>query len=193
MQLNILRLDWGGGGQGRHRLVAMPTPGLAQDSLQASHKSTLVCWFYSVWQRQEVREREGQQACGSVAERAAGWPQGWEAALCRRLDYSSSGFCRASLAWLSSPCLISRRLLSAHPSVDKWPAGWLLVTLPGGGVVFSNSRLAIWAGARGGGSPHGGGQAQHHPWGFRPRTRLRDIPLTLFGASESCSNLYPHP
>lgn len=29
---------------------------------------------------------------------------------------------------VSRPCLISRRLLSAHPSVDKWPAGWLLVT-----------------------------------------------------------------
>jgi hypothetical protein len=105
-----------------------------------------------VRERERERERERQQAGGRVAESAVGWPQGWEAALCRRLDYSRSGLCVADLAWLSSPCLISRRLLSAHPSVDKWPAGWLLVTLPGGGgVVFSNLCLAIWAGAEVGG------------------------------------------
>lgn len=127
-----------------------------------------------------------------VWQRAVGWPQGWEVALCRRLYYSSLGFCMAGSAWLSSPCLISRRLLSAHPSVDKWPAGWLLVTLPGGRGVFSNLCLAIWAGARGGGSPHGGGQAQHHPWGFKPKTSLHDIPLILFRAQESYPILYPH-
>lgn len=77
-----------------------------------------------------------------VWQRAVGWPQGWEVALCRRLYYSSLGFCMAGSAWLSSPCLISRRLLSAHPSVDKWPAGWLLVTLPGGGGW--SSQTCVW-------------------------------------------------
>lgn len=143
----------------------------------------LVCWLYSVWQRQEVREREGQQACGSVAERAVGWPQGWEAALCRqapgllqrRLLHGWLGLALFPLPYLQTPAIctpicgqMASRLAPGHPA-------WR-------GVVFSNLCLAIWAGARGGGSPHGGGQAQHHPWGFKPRTRLHDIPLILFRA-----------
>lgn len=46
--------------------------------------------------------------------------------------------------------------------------------------------------SRGGGSPHGGGQAQSHPRGFKPRTRLLDIPLTPLRGSASCPILYPH-
>jgi hypothetical protein len=146
-----------------------------------------------VRERERERERERQQAGGRVAESAVGWPQGWEAALCRRLDYSRSGLCVADLAWLSSPCLISRRLLSAHPSVDKWPAGWLLVTLPGGGGW--SSQTCVWQFGlepRWGVSPHGGGQAQSHPKGFKPRTRLHGIPLTLFRGQAYCPIIYPH-
>lgn len=137
MQLNILRLD---SGQGRHGL-AKPAPVLAQDPLRLAAGEPLPnnpCQFVGFIHFGKGRKcRRGKESRPvEVWQRAVGWPQGWEVALCRRLYYSSLGFCMAGSAWLSSPCLISRRLLSAHPSVDKWPAGWLLVTLPGGGGLL---------------------------------------------------------
>lgn len=53
--------------------------------------------------------------------------------------------------------------------MDKWPAGWLLVTPAWRGSLLSGLCLAIWAGAQGGGSHSGGGLAQPHCWGFQPQ------------------------
>lgn len=191
MQLNILRLD---SGQGRHGLAAKPAPVLAQDPLRrASPQQPLsVCRLYSLWQRQEVREREGEQACGSVAE-SCGLAPGLGGStlpapvlLQLRLLHGWLGLALFPLPYLQTPVIctpicgqMASRLAPGHPA-------WR------GGVVFSNLCLAIWAGARGGGSPHGGGQAQHHPWGFKPKTSLHDIPLILFRAQESYPILYPH-
>lgn len=98
-----------------------------------------------------------------------------------------------ALHWASGrPCLISRRLLSAHPSVDKWLAGWLLVTPAWRGPPLWLC-LAIWAGAQGGGSHSGGGLPSPTPEAFHPRTTLLGHSIHRTGIQARKLILSHHP
>lgn len=161
---------------------------------EASDTFMLVYSLYSVWQRQGVWER-GQQAC-------EGWPRVlWAGPRPGRQRFAGawttpSPALQPLRGWLGLalfPLALSPDAcyLHTHLWTNGQPAGSWSPCLKGG-AVFSNSCLAIWAGAEVGGPlPRGGGQAQSHPRGFKSRTRLHDIPLTLFRGLASCPILYP--
>lgn len=156
-------------------------PGLGSTSDKRVCFYLLVCFSLFCFGGGEGRSRRGESPrplspCSRVQKELATRPKDGvqpSSLLCQsRPELSTFPPTKAGLALheaASRPCLISRRLLSAHPSVDKWPAGWLLVTPAWRGALLSGLCLAIWAGAQGGGSHSGGGLAQHHPWGFQPQ------------------------
>lgn len=190
MQLKVLRLD---SGQGNHALSAKPAPAPAQDPPKLLTHS---CWFTRFTQFGKGREcGRGQQAC-------EGWPRVlWAGPRPGRQRFAGAWTTPAPAlqplrGWLGLalfPLALSPDAcyLHTHLWTNGQPAGSWSPCLKGG-AVFSNSCLAIWAGAEVGGPlPRGGGQAQSHPRGFKSRTRLHDIPLTLFRGLASCPILYP--